>query len=163
MPPVNQRKGIFFEFGVEKAVFSDLEATDKASAIRTMVRVILETRGLLRDEIESAANSMLMREEIGSTGIGGGVAAPHTRHPCAKELCVGWFVARRPFDFNALDGEPVWFLNCMINPPNQPGQHLRMLETVSRHFMDDRLVSSARIGVGALKDMLYESYKGELG
>ncbi len=47
-------------------------------------------------------------------------------------------------DFAALDGEPVDILFLLISPPNQPGDHLRALENISRHLKDERFVKLLR-------------------
>ena len=137
---------------VERAIISDLVATDRLSAIRFMARIIGEAGGLSRGEIEIAARAMLGREELGSTGLGQGVATPHTRHPCMKHFFVGWFIAREPLDFSALDDEPVWLFNCMIGPPDQPGYHLRLLEFSSRLLKSAEFVEIARKGVAHLQE-----------
>ena len=51
---------------------------------------------------------------------------------------------RRGVDFAALDGEPVDIFFLLISPPNQPGDHLRALENISRHLKDERFVSFLR-------------------
>jgi nitrogen PTS system EIIA component len=148
------------EIGVDQAVFCDIEVSDKTSAIRLMARILGETRGFTRDQIESVANAMLGREELGSTGIGQGVATPHTRHPCISERPVfGWFVARQPFDFNSLDGEPVWFLTCTIVQPNNAGDHLRLLELTSRVLKEEQFVPVARKGARFVKEFLDDFFR----
>jgi mannitol/fructose-specific phosphotransferase system IIA component (Ntr-type) len=47
-------------------------------------------------------------------------------------------------DFAALDGEPVDILFLLISPPNQPGDHLRALENISRHLKDEHFVTFLR-------------------
>jgi nitrogen PTS system EIIA component len=150
-----QSSSLFLVYGVKKAVFSSLDASDKASAVRSMVRITMERMGFTRNDIEGMANATLGREEIGSTGIGGGVAVPHTRHPCVSEIHVGWFLADPPIDFEALDGEPVDLFCWLVSPPNKPGDHLRMLEVISSHIKDEQFVSIARSrGIGHLEEYL---------
>ena len=87
----------------------------------------------------------LDREPLpGSTGIGQGVAVPHTRHPTVDRLIGTVALSRRGVDFAALDGEPVDILFLLVSPPNQPGDHLRALENISRHLKDERFVSFLR-------------------
>jgi PTS system nitrogen regulatory IIA component len=86
----------------------------------------------------------LVREELGSTGIGMGVAVPHTRHPTLHHLVGTVALSRRGVDFAALDGEPVDIFFLLVSPQNQPGDHLRALENISRHLKDERFVNSLR-------------------
>ena len=53
-------------------------------------------------------------------------------------------VSRRGVDFAALDGDPVSVFFLLVSPQNQPGDHLRALENISRHLKDERFVSFLR-------------------
>jgi mannitol/fructose-specific phosphotransferase system IIA component (Ntr-type) len=53
-------------------------------------------------------------------------------------------LSRRGVDFAALDGEPVDIFFLLVSPQNQPGDHLRALENISRHLKDERFVSFLR-------------------
>ena len=72
------------------------------------------------------------------------MAVPHTRHPTVNRLIGTVALSRRGVDFAALDGEPVDIFFLLISPPNQPGDHLRALENISRHLKDERFVSFLR-------------------
>jgi PTS system nitrogen regulatory IIA component len=146
---------IILAIGVEEAVFSDLDASDKSSAVRFMVRTLVEKNGIASTEIIPLTRAILGREELGSTGIGQGVAAPHTRHPCVRRLILGWFFADPAIDFEALDGEPVDVFMCLISPPNQPGDHLRCLEAVSLLLKEEHFVSIYRNGISCFKEWFY--------
>ena len=90
--------------------------------------------GWPNDDLESVIRAILGREELGSTGIGQGVAVPHTRHPTLHRLVGTVALSRRGVDFAALDGEPVDIFFLLVSPQNQPGDHLRALENISRHL-----------------------------
>ena len=75
-----------------------------------------------------------------------GLAVPHTRHPTVQRLVGTVALSRHGVDFAALDGDPVDIFFLLISPPNQPGDHLRALENISRHLKDDRFVSFLRPG-----------------
>jgi mannitol/fructose-specific phosphotransferase system IIA component (Ntr-type) len=53
-------------------------------------------------------------------------------------------LSRHGVDFAALDGEPVDIFFLLISPQNQPGDHLRALEKISRHLKDERFVRLLR-------------------
>jgi nitrogen PTS system EIIA component len=143
---------VFREYGVDKAVFSRLDAPDKLSAVRAMVRMLTAGKGFTRNDLESMTYGILGREMLGSTGAGMGVAAPHTRHPTLLHPLAGWFVADPPIDFESLDDEPVFLFFCLVSPQNQPGDHLLMLERCSALIKDDRLLLAAEIGIDTLKE-----------
>jgi len=132
------------DFVIPEAIIVDLRATGKEDAIREIVRGLCQAGRLAEGDLDSVARAILGREELGSTGIGQGVAVPHTRHPTVNRLIGTVALSRRGVNFAALDGEPVDILFLLISPPNQPGDHLRALENISRHLKDERFVSFLR-------------------
>ena len=113
------------DFVVREAIIVDLQATGKEEAIREIVQSLNQAGCLADGDLESVTRAILGREELGSTGIGQGVAVPHTRHPTVSRLIGTVALSRRGVDFAALDGEPVDIFFLLISPPNQPGDHLR--------------------------------------
>ena len=81
--------------------------------------------------------AILKREELGSTGIGRGVAVPHTKHPSVDRLVGNVAISGGGVDFDSLDGEKVHLFFLLISPPDRPGDHLRALENISRQLRDD--------------------------
>ena len=132
------------DFVVREAIVVDLQAKGKEDAIREIVRSLSQAGRLPEADLESVSRAILGREELGSTGIGQGVAVPHTRHPTVNRLIGTVALSRSGVDFAALDGEPVDIFFLLISPPNQPGDHLRALENISRHLKDERFVSFLR-------------------
>jgi nitrogen PTS system EIIA component len=132
------------DFVVREAILVDLKATAKEEAIREIVWSLHAAGRLAEADLEGVARAILNREELGSTGIGQGVAVPHTRHPKVDRLVGTVALSRQGVDFAALDGEPVDILFLLVSPPNQPGDHLRALENISRHLKDERFVSFLR-------------------
>ena len=132
------------DFVVREAILVDLQATSKEEAIREIVRSLQGAGSLGEADMEGVARAILNREELGSTGIGQGVAVPHTRHPTVDHLIGTVALSRRGVDFAALDGDPVDILFLLVSPPNQPGDHLRALENISRHLKDERFVNFLR-------------------
>ncbi len=132
------------EFVASDAVVVDLQATTKDEAIREIVGSLTAAGRLAAEDQEGVARAILNREELGSTGIGQGVAVPHTRHPKVEKLIGTVALSRRGVEFAALDGEPVDILFLLVSPPNQPGEHLRALEKISHHLKNERFVNYLR-------------------
>jgi len=132
------------DFVVFDAVVVDLRATSKEEAIREIVGSLQGAGKLAVQDQESVIRAIMNREELGSTGIGQGVAVPHTRHPTVDRLIGTVALSRHGVDFAALDGEPVDILFLLVSPPNQPGDHLRALENISRHLKNERFVKFLR-------------------
>jgi fructose-specific phosphotransferase system IIA component len=127
----------FADFVSREAIRAELTADDKEGVIREMVQALLDAGKINADEQESIVKAILKREELGSTGIGRGVAVPHTKHPSVDRLVGTVAVSAEGVNFNSLDGEKVQLLFLLISPPDRPGDHLRALENISRQLRDD--------------------------
>ena len=127
----------FADFIRVPAIKADLAAVDKDSAIGELVAGLVAAKEIAADEQESIVKAIMKREELGSTGIGRGVAVPHTKHPSVSRLIGTVGVSSEGVDFNSLDGEKVQLFFLLISPPDRPGDHLRALENISRQLRDD--------------------------
>ncbi|MBI3466377.1 MAG: PTS sugar transporter subunit IIA [Planctomycetes bacterium] len=127
----------FSDFVSREAIRANLAADDKEGVIREMTQALLKANRLAPDEFESIVKAIMKREELGSTGIGRGVAVPHTKHPSVETLVGTVGVSNEGVDFDSLDGEKVQLLFVLISPPDRPGDHLRALESISRQLRDD--------------------------
>lgn len=128
----------FADFISPGAIRADLGADEKEGVIREMVQALLDAGGIEASEMESIVKAILNREELGSTGIGRGVAVPHTKHGSVDQLVGTVGVSRAGVDFDSLDGEKVFVLFLLVSPLDRPGDHLRALENISRQLRDDR-------------------------
>ncbi|HUY31500.1 MAG TPA: PTS sugar transporter subunit IIA [Pirellulales bacterium] len=127
----------FADFVSREAIKGNLAAEDKEGVIREMAQALLGAGKIAASELESIVKAILKREELGSTGIGRGVAVPHTKHPSVERLIGAVAVSAKGVDFSSLDGEKVHLFFLLISPPDRPGDHLRALESVSRQLRDD--------------------------
>jgi mannitol/fructose-specific phosphotransferase system IIA component (Ntr-type) len=127
----------FADFISRKAIRAQLSAVDKESAIREMVLALLEAGEVAADQADSIVKAIMKREALGSTGIGRGVAVPHTKHPSVDRLMGTVAVSKMGVDFASLDGEVVHLFFLLISPPDRPGDHLRALENISRQLRND--------------------------
>lgn len=134
------------DFVVREAIVPDLTATTKEAVIRGMVESLHAAGQFRGADVEDIIRAILKRELLGSTGIGRGVAIPHTKHNSVDRL-IGTVALSRPgVAFDSLDGEPVYVFVLLISPQDRPGDHLRALENVSRCLRDDNFVRALRQG-----------------
>jgi PTS system fructose-specific IIA component/PTS system nitrogen regulatory IIA component len=132
------------EFVVREAILPQLDASSKEGVIREMV-ASLRAAGLFPNaDPDDVLRAILKREELGSTGIGRGVAIPHAKHPCADKLVGTVAISHKGVDFKSIDGEKAFVFVLLISPQDRPGDHLRALENVSRSLRDDNFVKSLR-------------------
>ena len=127
----------FADFVSTETIRADLAAEDKESVIAEMVGSMVETGHIAAEDVDSILKAIMKREELGSTGIGRGIAVPHTKHPSVDRLVGTVGISTEGVDFNSLDGERVQLLFLLISPPDRPGDHLRALENISRQLRDE--------------------------
>ncbi len=127
----------FADFVSREAIRADLKADNKEGVIREMTQALLDAGKIAAGESESIVRAIMKREELGSTGIGRGVAVPHTKHPSVNQLLGTVAVSQPGVDFDSLDGEKVQLFFLLISPPDRPGDHLRALENISRQLRND--------------------------
>jgi len=153
------------DFVVREAVISDLAATSKEEVIREMVNSLRAAGHVQNGEQDAVIKSILKREEQGTTGIGRGVAVPHTKHSGAARLICTIALSKKGIDFTSLDGEPVHILFMLISPSDRPGDHLRALESISRHLRNDTFCRFLRQSATReqILDLLDEADQNQLG
>ena len=127
----------FADFVSREAIRAELTADDKEGVIREMVQALSGASRIPQSEYESIVKAIMKREELGSTGIGRGIAVPHTKHPSIEKLVGTVAVSSEGVDFDSLDGERVHLFFLLISPMDRPSDHLRALENVSRQLRDE--------------------------
>ena len=101
------------------AVITDLKATNKDEAIREIVNSLRLAGKVAAEHTDAIISAIMKREELGSTGIGRGVAVPHTKHPSVSKLIGTVGVSHQGVDFDSLDGEKVHLMFLLISPPDR--------------------------------------------
>lgn len=137
----------FADFVNVASIKADLTADDKPAVIRELVESLSASGAIPAGDAAGIVAAIMKREELGSTGIGRGVAVPHTKHPTVERLVGTVGVSVEGVDFNSLDGDKVHLFFLLISPPDRPGDHLRALENISRQLRDDtfcRFLKQAR-------------------
>jgi nitrogen PTS system EIIA component len=104
-------------------------AGSKRQALNIAAEAAARLYGLKAGEVLDA---LLAREEQGSTGLGGGVAVPHTRLQSVKRVRGLFIRLETPVDFDAVDDQPVDLMFVLLAPVDAPADHLRALARVSR-------------------------------
>lgn len=99
---------------------------------KTAIQILTENAGVSETVRQVLYSSMLEREKLASTGIGGGIAIPHPRHPRDWGLNLpfcGIFFLEEPIDMGSPDNEPVFALFVLLTSTVKG--HLRLLSQVS--------------------------------
>jgi nitrogen PTS system EIIA component len=132
------------DFVVREAIVPSLAATMKEAAIREIVDSLRATGYVGADCSEDVVKAILKREQLGSTGIGRGIAIPHAKHSSVDRLTGTVAISQGGVAFDSIDGEPVYVYLLLISPQDRPGDHLRALENVVRAMRNDTFVRSLR-------------------
>lgn len=127
----------FSDFVSNKSIRAELTSVDKESVVSELVDALLEAGDIKPADREDIIKAIMKREELGSTGIGRGIAVPHTKHPSVEKLIGTVGVSVDGVDFDSLDGEKVQLFFLLVSPPDRPGDHLRALENISRQLRDE--------------------------
>ncbi|PQO31562.1 PTS sugar transporter subunit IIA [Blastopirellula marina] len=155
----------FADFISVKAIKPELESKDKEAVIRELVASLVTAGEIMEDSAESIIKAIMKREELGSTGIGRGIAVPHTKHPSVEKLVGTVGVSTDGVDFNSLDGESVHLFFLLVSPPDRPGDHLRALENISRQLRDDMFCKFLKQSktIDDIKQLLEEADNNQFG
>jgi mannitol/fructose-specific phosphotransferase system IIA component (Ntr-type) len=127
----------FSDFVSSKAIRAELTSVDKEASIGELVDSLVQAGDIRQADRDDIIRAIMKREELGSTGIGRGIAVPHTKHPSVQKLVGTVGVSTEGVDFDSLDGEKVQLFFLLVSPPDRPGDHLRALENISRQLRDD--------------------------
>lgn len=117
-----------------RAIKIGLAASDKEAILKELVDVLAEFKDV--GDRKAIVRALLDRENLGSTGIGQGIAIPHGKTDRVKELVAVLGVSPKGVNFDALDGEAVYIFFLLVAPKDTAGPHLKALAQISRLLRD---------------------------
>ena len=121
-----------------EAIIDSLESIDKQPVLKEMVQVLIDTGRIDEGALPGIVKALMGREDLGSTGIGKGVAVPHAKHESVHGLVAAFGRSQKGIEFAALDGQPVRLVFIILSSKEHSGQHLGALARVARLVRDDR-------------------------
>jgi PTS system nitrogen regulatory IIA component len=123
------------------AIVPRATAATKRKALATIAEIAARNLGFDQGKILDA---LIAREELSSTGVGYGVAAPHARIEGLPRMR-GLFVRlEQPVAFDAIDDQPVDLIFALFAPKDAGAEHLRALARVSRMLRQPELREQLR-------------------
>jgi mannitol/fructose-specific phosphotransferase system IIA component (Ntr-type) len=138
------------DFFSEEVVKLDLQATSKDEALKELIGVLG-----LDEKSEGILYKMLKRREnLGSTGIGKGIAIPHCRSLVVNRLRVAFGRKKEGLDFRAIDDQPVYNVFLIVAPPLEvSNQYLPVLGKIAQ-FSKEADVASRLQQIGSPGEFL---------
>lgn len=120
----------------------DLQATEKTAAIEEMIHSLVE-HGYVTD-FETFKEGILAREALTSTGLGDGIAMPHSKNAAVKEATVLFAKSNKGVDYESLDGQPTDLFFMIAAPEGANDTHLAALAELSQYLMKDGFADKLR-------------------
>lgn len=120
-------------------IFPDLEAAGRDDVLRTLADRLARHEGIV--DAADLYEKLLEREQLGSTGVGSGVAIPHCKLEGLDEVMLAVGISRKGVDFGAIDAQPVRLFFVVVSPPGAPAAHLQVLAAISRWLKKDSHVN----------------------
>ncbi|AGY39738.1 PTS fructose transporter subunit IIABC [Streptococcus ilei] len=111
----------------------DLQATDKEGVINEMVQSLVDN-GVVKD-FEAFKAGIMNREAQTSTGLGEGIAMPHSKNEAVKEATVLFAKSNKGVDYASLDGQPTDLFFMIAAPEGANDTHLAALAELSKYLM----------------------------
>ena len=128
-----------------------LTSKSKKDVLEEMVDV-LAAAGKIKDK-KKVLEALMEREELGSTGIGQGVAIPHGKTDEVGEIVAAFGLSKDGVGFDTLDGDPVNIFFLLLAPHNESGIHLKSLAKISG-LLKDKYFRKALSGCHKAEDVL---------
>ncbi|MBI4965887.1 MAG: PTS sugar transporter subunit IIA [Desulfomonile tiedjei] len=119
------------------AIISSLAAHSKEEVLQELAEPITKANPGM--DKEGLVRTLVDRENLGSTGIGGGIAIPHGKFEGLKHLTASFGKSDAGIDFNSMDNRPAHLFFLLVAPKNSAGEHLKALARISRLFKDPLL------------------------
>jgi PTS system nitrogen regulatory IIA component len=135
----------------KNSIIADLIANNKKDVIDEFASIISKPTKISAKEI---AAILMEREQLGSTGIGGGIAIPHGKLELIEPIVIGFGLSQKGVEYDSLDNKPVHIFFLLLTSENSTGGHLRVLAQISKLLKMDEF-KTRLLGAQSVDD-IYE-------
>ena len=115
-------------------IILELNSNTRFGLIDEMFDNLFATNALKEDAVSELRELVKKREQVMSTGIGFGLAVPHSSSALISKPVIAVGRSTAGIQFEALDGRPVHVVFLLLTPAGNQQQHLALLSAVSRHM-----------------------------
>ena len=127
----------FSDFVKVDSILTKLEATTKEGVVREMVESLAKEGGVPAESVDDVIGAVMKREELGTTGIGRGIAIPHAKHPGVSAIVGTVAISPEGVDFSSLDCQKVNLIFLIVSPPDAGESHLRALRHITAQLKNE--------------------------
>lgn len=113
-----------------ECIILNMQATSKESALRELATNAVQQFPQL--DHQHLFSVLMEREQVGSTGVGNGVAIPHGKVDGIKEIILCFGRSPGGINFDAIDNRPVFLFALLLSPRNIATEYLKALAAVSK-------------------------------
>lgn len=131
----------------KEVMILDLKATSKEAAIDEMISNLVD-KGLVTD-FETFKTGIMNREAQTTTGLGDGIAMPHSKNAAVKEATVLFAKSATGVDYESLDGQPTDLFFMIAAPDGANDTHLAALAELSKYLLKDGFADTLRKATSA--------------
>ena len=133
------------------AVVANLKGRTRRAVVGELVDALVDAGEEL--DREEVVRALLEREKLGTTGIGHGIAIPHSKAGSVRRMALAVGRSRRGVSFQSVDGQPVRLVFLLVAPPQEPGPHLKALARLAR-ILREKEVAERLIGAAGPAELL---------
>lgn len=116
------------------------EARNKTEVLIDLARLAKKSKVLEKVSEKRIASALQEREQVGTTGFGGGIAIPHCAIDDIDEFVVGLLIAPEGIDFDSLDGKKTTTFFFIVGPKFQRNRHIQLLSAISKVLKDPDVI-----------------------
>ena len=125
----------------EKNILLGLKSGSKREFLQDLAQKVSDICGI---DALTIFDSLLERENLGSTGFGDGTALPHSRFAGLDKVHAFFAKPSYPLDFDAVDNKPVDLVFLLMSPEGSGADHLTALAMLSRILKDENTCNKLR-------------------
>jgi nitrogen PTS system EIIA component len=147
------------QFLVVDRICTGADVTSKKRLLQTLAELLADGDAALTEE--AIFERLTERERLGSTGLGHGIALPHSRMQEVVEARCAFIQLRQGIDYDAIDNQPVDLALALLVPENANETHLQLLSALAAMFSDEGLRDKLRSAVSPREILtLVEGWEG---
>lgn len=138
------------ELLTNESIIAELDSDSKSEVLRELATVLLPLHREL--DLNGLVHVLEERENLGSTGIGDGIAIPHGKLPNIDRMLIAFGRSTRGIEFDSMDGRPAHLFFLLIAPEDSVGVHLKALAKISK-LLKDPAFRSALLGAASAEEI----------